>query len=74
MSLDEDLLGAHARGDQRGLIALYRIAADQAELMEAKAFYLTHAFVFALELGDDAAEELRLSLVKMGCEPQGPEA
>ncbi|EET48147.1 hypothetical protein [Thalassobium sp. R2A62] len=48
--LDTRLLAAHAQGDQWALVALYTQAADQAADIDAACFYLTHAYVFALEL------------------------
>jgi hypothetical protein len=54
-TLDAALLDAHARGDRAALIALYADAADAAMDPTARAFYLTHAYVFALEAGDPRA-------------------
>lgn len=64
--LDQRLLLAHAQGDAKELVALYLEAADQSADPEAEAFYLTHAHVFALELGDPRAEELRERLIATG--------
>lgn len=71
MSLDEldaRLLDAHARDDRRALIALYAEAGRRAPGEEARGFYLTHAYVFALEAGDPRAAELHATLVAMGRE------
>lgn len=57
-SLQNRLLAAHARGDQPALVALYTEAADSTDVLDAACFYLTHAYIFALELGDPAAEVL----------------
>ena len=65
-SLDARLLSAHGRDDRRALVALYEEAADEAENETARGFYLTHAFVFALELGDSRADTLRARLHDMG--------
>lgn len=55
MTLNERLLAAHDASDPKSLAALYAEAADGAET-DAAAFYLTHAWVFALDAGlDDAA-------------------
>ena len=54
--LDEQLLSAHARDDRESLVRLYTQAADAAESRhypEAARFYLTHAYVFALDTGSD---------------------
>lgn len=66
--LDARLLAAHAADDRATLIALYAEAADTAPDETATGFYLTHAFVFALEAGDPRADALRARLVAMGRE------
>lgn len=65
-NLDARLLEAHARDDRAALIALYSEAADAANTDEARGFYLTHAFVFALESGAPEAPALRARLQQMG--------
>lgn len=62
------LLEAHASGDIANLIDCYVEAAESASTEEAKAFYLTHAQVFALEAGYKIADALRNRLVAMGRE------
>ena len=57
-SLQDRLLDAHAQGDQMALVALYTEAADSNDVVDAACFYLTHAYIFALELGDPASETL----------------
>lgn len=64
--LDARLLEAHARDDRVALVALYSEAADAANTDEARGFYLTHAFVFALESGAPEAPALRARLQEMG--------
>lgn len=66
--LDARLLDAHARGDRQALIRLYAEAADQANDETACGFYLTHAYVFALEAGAPEAAALHARLVAMGRE------
>ena len=66
--LDARLLAAHDRDDREALVALYREAADRATSPEAAGFYLTHAYVFALELGHPDAPALRARLVAEGRE------
>ena len=61
--LDARLLEAHARDDRAALVALYSEAANTDE---ARGFYLTHAFVFALESGAPEAPALRARLQEMG--------
>jgi hypothetical protein len=55
-ALQDRLLAAHARDDRAALVTLYTEAADAAPDTDAACFYLTHAFIFALELGDPAAQ------------------
>ena len=64
--LDAALLAAHAAGDRAKLVALYAAAAEAADAPEQAAFYLTHAYVFALEAGDPVADTLHQRLVDMG--------
>jgi hypothetical protein len=61
--LDARLLAAHKAGDKTALVALYCEAADNATDIDAACFYLTHAYVFALETADPAAGEIRARLV-----------
>ena len=60
--LDGLLLDAHAKGDRPALVRLYTEAAKQTSLQQAKRFYLTHAYVFALEVGHPDASALREQL------------
>lgn len=66
MSLDAELLAAHAAGDITALIGLYTLASEEAETEVAKGFYLTHAYVFALEAGDPRAQRLAQELHAQG--------
>ena len=71
--LDADLLEAHGAGDLGRLVAGYAAAADIAEGagdVNRAAFYLTHAWVFALEAGDPRANDLRARLVAHGRETE----
>ena len=71
--LDTRLLAAHAARDAAALVTLYAEAADSAPDPEARAFYLTHAMVFALETGHANSDALRARLVAQGREaPLGP--
>ena len=70
-TLDALLLAAHAAGDVPALAGLYEEAADLARdegLADAAAFYLTHAYVYALDVGDPRAEEFRARLKAEGRE------
>jgi hypothetical protein len=69
--LDAALIAAHAAGDQPRLVVLYTQAADTAEAagdIGAACFYLTHAYVFALQTGDTRAAELHARLKACGRE------
>ncbi len=68
VALDAALLDAHQRHDGAALVALYAQAADAAEDLDAACFYLTHAYVFALDTGDTRAGDLRARLVAHGRE------
>ncbi len=65
-SLNDRLLAAHAKDDRATLIDLYTEAADAANDEDAACFYLTHAYVFALEKGDPAAKVLYRRLRAFG--------
>jgi hypothetical protein len=65
--LDARLLAAHASGDRDALVELYARAAGDADGI-ARAFYLTHAYVFALEAGDPRAAGLKARLVALGAD------
>ena len=67
--LDAALLAAHERCDTAALVALYTTAGDWAEAkgdIDAACFYLTHAFVFALEAGAPEAALLNRRLADRG--------
>ncbi len=66
--LDAAMIRAHAAGDQAALITLYVQAADGANDLDAACFYLTHAYVFALEAGTPEATALHARLVAHGRE------
>ncbi|WP_050930001.1 hypothetical protein [Aestuariivita boseongensis] len=67
--LDAQLLAAHEACDAPALIRLYQRAADQAATLDAACFYLTHAYVFALEAAHPDVEAIRARLVAEGREP-----
>ncbi|TMV06452.1 hypothetical protein FGK63_15005 [Ruegeria sediminis] len=66
--LNTRLLAAHEAGDRAALVELYEEAANAAADETACGFYLTHAYVFALEAGLPQAAALRARLVAMGRE------
>lgn len=65
-ALDADLLAAHARDDRISLVGLYAQAADWADTPTATGFFLTQAWIFALEAGDPRAPGLHARLIAMG--------
>jgi hypothetical protein len=64
--LDARILAAHAADDRTALITLYTEAAETASGDTARGFFLTHAYVYALEAGDTRADRLRDRLDAMG--------
>jgi hypothetical protein len=66
--LDAAMIRAHAAGDRAALIRLYAQAADGAADLDAACFYLTHAYVFALDAGAAEAQVLHARLVAHGRE------
>ncbi|MBT5294919.1 MAG: hypothetical protein HOL32_04895 [Octadecabacter sp.] len=65
-TLDDRLLAAHANDDRAALVALYKQAADAADTTDAACFFLTHAYVFALELGHQDVPSLHARLLEHG--------
>lgn len=66
--LDARMIAAHKAKDQAALIRLYTEAADATNDLDAECFFLTHAFIFALEAGAPQAPELRARLIAQGRE------
>ncbi len=69
--LHDALLEAHEAGDGPRLIELYQQAGDEAEArgdVGAACFFLTHAYVFALEEGSSHAAPLHRRLKAHGRE------
>lgn len=66
--LNRALLAAHDAGDRAALVGLYARAARLADGAEARGFFLTQAYVFALETGAPEVTPLRAELVAMGRE------
>lgn len=58
MTLDQELLAAHADGDKHRLAELYERAANTADTDAAKYFFLTQAYVFALDCGHEKERSL----------------
>ena len=66
--LDTRMISAHEANDRRQLIKLYTQAADTVNDLDASCFYLTHAYVFALESGASEAPGLHARLKAHGRE------
>ena len=67
--LHADLLKAHAQGDGPALVDLYAQAAQMAkddQDIDRAGFYLTHAWIFALECGHPKANAIRDELRQQG--------
>jgi len=67
-ALHAAMLAAHEKHDSAALIRLYTQAADTANDTDAACFFLTHAYIFALEAGSCEAPALRARLVEQGRE------
>lgn len=63
--LNQQILDAHAKNDKHALATLYHAAANSFgdNNIDEACFFLTQAYVFALELGLDTAGELHRLLV-----------
>ncbi|WP_341235042.1 hypothetical protein [uncultured Sulfitobacter sp.] len=66
--LNDRLLAAHKACDHAALVSLYRTAAARTDDPDAAGFYLTHAYVFALETDHQDTSALRAELVAQGRE------
>ena len=66
--LDARILSAHAADDRAALVQLYTKAADLANDIDAACFFLTYAYIFALEAGAPEATELHARLKALGRE------
>ena len=66
--LEARLIAAHAAGQKHTLVTLYEEAATEAKTPEAQGFFLTQAYVYALETGHPKAADLHLRLKASGRE------
>lgn len=70
-ALERVLLDAHSRDDRPALARHYAEAAQHAQRAgqpDREAFFLTHAYVFALSAGDPACDALHARLKALGRE------
>jgi hypothetical protein len=63
--LDARLMNAHETGDKPELVTLYTEAACQTDDDNARAFFLTHAYVFALEINHPDVANIKSQLKAM---------
>lgn len=66
--LNEALLAAHETANKAALVDLYAQAATLADSEDAEAFFLTNAYVFALDCGAPDADRLWSRLRDLGRE------
>ena len=66
--LDTQMIAAHAAHDLAALVRLYTQAADASNDLDAACFYLTHAYIFALEANAPETGSLHARLVSQGRE------
>ncbi len=66
--LEARLLAAHTASDKHALVTLYEEAATAAKTPEAEGFFLTQAYVYALETGHPKAADLHQRLKTIGRE------
>lgn len=67
-NLEARLLATHVADDKMALVALYVEAAAATDTPEAEGFFLTQAYVYALETGHPKAAELHQKLKATGRE------
>ncbi len=66
--LQAQLLRAHEDGNAAALVDIYTTAAEQEKDDQRRAFLLTQAHVFALEIDHPDAPALRAALIALNCE------
>jgi len=66
--LEARLLAAHEGDDRFALVRLYTQAADIANDLDAECFFLTYAYIFALDAGAPEATVLHARLKAHGRE------
>lgn len=64
--LNARLLAAHGAGDHAALVTLYTEAADISQDLDTACFFLTQAYVFALEQDHATTQTLRARLAEHG--------
>ena len=64
--LNARISDAHARNDKDGLIKLYHQAAQDSQDADETCFFLTYAYIFALETGHPLTHDLAQKLQSYG--------
>ena len=67
-ALNERLLAAYAAGDKRALVRCYEEASRRAPTEDARSFFLTQAYVYALEIDHPDTAALLHQLRDLGRE------
>ena len=65
-TLHDALLLAHRSDDKPALVELYAQAADATNQRIERQFFLTHAYIYALEAGNPVADQLCARLKVFG--------
>ena len=68
LGLNDDIIKAHNEGDNWKLISLYTQASNSANSTDLESFFLTQAYVLALEQNHPAQRQLKSRLVAFGRE------
>ena len=68
MSLDDDLIAAHLRGDEQALVDLYERAAHLTQDVDSACFFATQAYIFALDCAHPKTMALHQFLCQHGRE------
>lgn len=66
MNLNADILAAHAAQDKVALVGLYAQASERVTNQSECAFFLTQAYIFALDAGDKRAKGFAKRLSDLG--------
>lgn len=66
--LEAQLLTAHDQNDKAALVALYTQAANESMDEDQAGFFLTQAYIFALDCGAREAADLNRRLAEQGRE------
>ena len=68
LGLNDGIIKAHNENDNWNLVSLYTQAANRANSPDLESFFLTQAYVFALEQDHPAQPRLKSRLVVFGRE------